>query len=247
MATASEPLRTACIRYLDEHKKHCGGWSAYDLVELERLVQKIVDAGKVSLREKSSSYRMLDLFCGQWGWSRAFTARGWECVGVDLVEPNEVPARCEFVHSDILFLDADWLRYTKADFICASPPCEQFSVHGLKMWHKAPPFPCQGITLFDHTLQICMDSGIPYVIENVRSAEQFVGPAVAHCGPFYLWGNSVPPLLPKGITKGSMIWSKQYRNMGKAQRKREVSTIPLELAACVADYATRICSEKVCA
>jgi site-specific DNA-cytosine methylase len=28
--------------------------------------------------------RMLDLFCGRWGWSKAFAARGWECVGVDL-------------------------------------------------------------------------------------------------------------------------------------------------------------------
>jgi len=24
--------------------------------------------------------RMLDLFCGRWGWSKAFAARGWECV-----------------------------------------------------------------------------------------------------------------------------------------------------------------------
>ena len=33
--------------------------------------------------------RLLDLFSGRWGWSRAFAARGWECVGVDMVEPPE--------------------------------------------------------------------------------------------------------------------------------------------------------------
>ena len=37
------------------------------------------------------SVRVLDLFCGRFGWSRAFAARGWECVGVDLVEPAEFP------------------------------------------------------------------------------------------------------------------------------------------------------------
>jgi 23S rRNA U2552 (ribose-2'-O)-methylase RlmE/FtsJ len=46
--------------------------------------------------------RMLDLFSGRWGWSRAFADRGWECVGVDLVEPPEIPQGCEFIHADIL-------------------------------------------------------------------------------------------------------------------------------------------------
>lgn len=34
--------------------------------------------------------RMLDLFCGRFGWSRAFTSRGWEVVGIDLVEPRRL-------------------------------------------------------------------------------------------------------------------------------------------------------------
>jgi hypothetical protein len=28
--------------------------------------------------------RLLDLFCGRWGWSRAFAARGWECEDAQL-------------------------------------------------------------------------------------------------------------------------------------------------------------------
>jgi hypothetical protein len=126
------------------------------------------------------------------------------------------------------------------DFICASPPCEQFSIHGLKMWHKNPPYPEGGVKLFNHTRKLCEESGLPYVIENVRTAQQFIGKAIRHCGPFYLWGNAVPPLLNQGINKGSMIWSERYRNMKKSQRKKEVATIPPELANCVADYAERL-------
>jgi hypothetical protein len=46
--------------------------------------------------------RMLDLFCGRFGWGRAFAARGWEVVGVDLVEPQFLPPNCQFERRDIL-------------------------------------------------------------------------------------------------------------------------------------------------
>ena len=184
--------------------------------------------------------RLLDLFCGRWGWSRAFAARGWECVGVDLVEPSEIPERCEFVKDNILHIDTDWIRYVKPDFVVASSPCEEFSVHGMKHFHPNPKYPKMGMTLFNHTSSICQLTCVPYVMENVRAAQRFVGRAVSHCGPFYLWGNAVPPLLVQGITKGSMIWSPRYRNMKKSQRKAEVATIPPELANCVADYAERL-------
>lgn len=184
--------------------------------------------------------RLLDLFCGRWGWSRAFAARGWECVGVDLVSSPLPAANARFTCADILELSSNDILRFQPDFIVASPPCEQFSVHGLKMWHKNPPDPDLGMQLFFHTQKICRQSGLPHVIENVRAAQKFVGKAENHCGPFYLWGDSVPPLLNQGITKGSMIWSKRYRNMKKSQRKAEVATIPPELANCVADYAERL-------
>ena len=41
--------------------------------------------------------RMLDLFSGRWGWSKAFAKRGWECVGVDLTRPPEIPEGCTFI------------------------------------------------------------------------------------------------------------------------------------------------------
>lgn len=85
-------------------------------------------------------------------------------------------------------------------------------------------------------------------MENVRGAEKFIGSPVAKCGPFCLYGNAVPPLLPQGIKKGMQFKKGQRDKIGRWgsnswQRKAataEVATIPPELAACVADYAERL-------
>lgn len=223
--------------------------------------------------------RMLDLFCGRWGWSRAFAARGWECVGIDLVAPPEVPQGCTFIQADVLSIRAEpdgWfsirefddhgvdLWREQFDFVCASSPCEQFSVHGMKHFHPNSPHPKLGMELFNHTQMICEASGVPYVMENVRPAQQFVGTAKHHCGPFYLWGSGVPPLMARGITKGIDVGSSKAVRGMNAEQKREyraqfpwnqawsssasprrdtakAATIPIELAFCVADYADRIC------
>lgn len=144
--------------------------------------------------------RLLDLFCGRWGWSRAFAARGRECVGVDL---NETPApeNCRYVQKNVLHITPEWIAEQGIDFICASSPCEEFSVWGMKHFHPNPKYPETGILLFNHTCALCEASGVPYVMENVRSAQSFVGLAKHHCGPFYLWGTGVPPLLNQGISK----------------------------------------------
>jgi hypothetical protein len=198
--------------------------------------------------------RMLDLFCGRWGWSRAFAARGWECVGVDLVEPPEIPKGCIFVQKDILTIRQGWVDDEGFDFVCASSPCEQFSVHGMKHFHPNPPYPELGIKLFNHTRSLCEESGVPYVMENVCSAEAFVGPAVFRCGPFALWGSGVPILFPRGLTKGmsqarkrgpdgKRIYTAAADRMWSTKRKQIVATIPPELANCVADYAERLLEE----
>lgn len=196
---------------------------------------------------------MLDLFCGRLGWSKAFLARGWECWGFDLVEPPELPAGFKFVRRDVMDLTSSMLGL--ADFICASSPCQEFST--LRNFQQPTPYPVRGIELFNHTRAICEDSGIPYVLENVAGAMRFVGRAENHCGPFYLWGNAVPPILPQGIrkgltqlvmgcreTKGQQNWN--IRPGGKLSRNDAglVATIPPELANCVADYAERLLEQR---
>ena len=211
--------------------------------------------------------RLLDLFCGRWGWSRAFAKRGWGIVGVDLVRPSEVPDGYRFEQRDVLDLDVNWAKSWMPDFIVASSPCEQFSVHGMRMFHPNPPYPELGIKLFNHTRQLCESAGVPYVMENVRAAQQFVGRAVHHCGPFYLWGSGVPVIMPQGIKKGIDIggsqvvkslsraeitaYRKQFDMMWSSSKSKEraantakVATIPPELANCVADYAERILEQR---
>lgn len=202
--------------------------------------------------------RMLDLFCGRGGWTNTFLDRGWECVGIDLAMHSDY--RGIPYQKDVLNITEGTLKYF--DFICASSPCEQFSVHGMKHFHPNPPYPEVGIKLFEHTRAICEASGKPYIMENVRAAQQFVGPAVSHCGPFYLWGNAVPPLLPMGITKGISHRVPGIENMSRAEitawrrlndpmwsnsksKKRQeatalAATIPHGLASCVCQFAKRL-------
>lgn len=207
------------------------------------------------------SRRMLDLFCGRFGWGKAFVARGWEVDGVDLVEPPEIPQGCRFFKSDILGMWIDQSssvfvcggevhRLRGFDFICASSPCEEFST--MRNFRPPVPHPTLGMRLFEHTRKLCELSGLPYVMENVSGAGRYVGKPVAHCGSYYLWGTGVPPILPppirKGMTelamglrehKGKPGWDVRHGKKGKTPTAL-VATIPEELANCVAEYAGRI-------
>ena len=186
------------------------------------------------------------------------------------MEPPEIPQGYRFFKADVCNLllsggrilfngyeNLCWPSGYWPDFICASSPCEQFSVHGMKHFHPNPPYPELGIKLFEHTRALCEASGVPYVMENVRAAQQFVGNAVHHCGPFYLWGSGVPPLLNQGIIKGmtrKALGQREYKGQPGWNTKNEsaktrqdgngaasiAAIIPPELANCVADYAERI-------
>ena len=193
--------------------------------------------------------RVVDLFSGELGWSSVFAARGHKVVCVDLRKPSKIPEGCEFLQLDILLLKD--LHDYRPDFIVASSPCEEFSktVKGgdVGCFYPNPPYPEMGIKLFNHTRSICEASGVPYVMENVRGAEQWVGNAKHRAGPFYLWGNGVPPLLPRGITKGTTNMGNWNHNkkLGPQKSAAELAKIPLLLASCVADYAERLQKARI--
>lgn len=157
-----------------------------------------------------------DLFCGRGGATKGFLAMGWRAIGYDLNPQPLYPA--EFRRVNVLDMTAADLM--DADFVWVSSPCEEFSVHCMKHFHKNPPYPELGIKLFNHAREICEASGKPYVMENVRCAEKFVGKAVNHCGPFYLWGNAVPAIMPRDlymVRKGMDMCSSQLS--GEALQK----------------------------
>jgi len=213
--------------------------------------------------------RMLDLFAGRLGWSKAFLARGWEVTAVDLVEPPEIPAGVTFINADVMDVEysrelGEWIlvddlsegyqRLGKFDFGAGSSPCEEFAVWGMRHFHPNPQFPEGGVRLFNHTRCQFEKSGIPYVMENVRAARQFVGPSEHRCGPFHIWGKGVPPLMPQGITKGFGAWDRKYiltTGSSKSKRRKELKAkwaeIPPELANCVAEYAEWLVDHKASA
>lgn len=171
----------------------------------------------------------IDLFCGKGGWTNGLLEAGFEVYGCD-IEPQP-DYKGTFIECDILELNAEILRRLRPSFGTCSSPCEQFSVHGMKHFHPNPKYPEMGVKLFNHGRQMLEQLNIPYVMENVRSAEKFVGKAVNHCGPFYFWGNAVPAVFPPEcyrVTKSLEVGSSQaLKNMDAAERKAYRKQFPI--------------------
>lgn len=134
----------------------------------------------------------IDLCCGKGGWTNGLLYAGFHVIGFDLFHFKEYQG--ELVIQDIRTLDGRQFR--KTALIVASPPCEQFTVNDMRMFHPSPPYPALGIELFQTCMRIGTESGVPFIIENVRGAQKFVGRSVNHAGPFHLWGTGVPAILP---------------------------------------------------
>ncbi len=142
---------------------------------------------------------MLDLFSGLGGASRVFKARGWDVVRVELEERFNTlfdPA----IVADVTTLDPTGLG--KFDLVWASPPCQEFSKFGMPMFYPDPPEPSLECV---NAVKRIVDILRPrfWVLENVRSAQRWLGPARQHAGSFYLWGDfplmEDPPRCVKGI------------------------------------------------
>lgn len=121
---------------------------------------------------------MLDLFSGLGGASQAMRARGWRVVTVD-AEPRFQPD----VVADLRAWAWDGER---PDLVWASPPCDEFARESMP-WCKTGRAP--DLSLVMATLEIVRRAEPRFwAMENVRGAQRWIGRAVKHVGPFYLWG-----------------------------------------------------------
>ena len=105
--------------------------------------------------------RLLDLYCCAGGAGTGYSEAGFEVVGVDLKAQPNYPF--EFIQANALDLDPAFIR--QFDAIHASPPCQSYSDLA-KRNGNADSWP----RLIDPTRDLLVDSGLPYVIENVEGA-----------------------------------------------------------------------------
>ncbi len=186
---------------------------------------------------------VIDLCCGRFGWAKGFLSEGFRVIGFDLQKMCEVPEGADLVLQDVLTVTSKQIE--RAAGVVASTPCQEFSVWGMRHFHPNPPLPEIGIKLFNHVRDLCESAGVPYIMENVRAAQQFVGPSVNHLGPFHLWGNAVPAIMPAELyklSKGFGTWKDhkaggmQYSSKSKARAEfsARVAEIPFELASHIA-------------
>lgn len=128
----------------------------------------------------------LDLYCGLGGWADGFIAAGYRTIGIDIVPQPNYPG--EFILQDIRTLDgARWRGFV--DVIVASPPCREFSRLDIPFNRPfTPSFPNLELVQDAYRLR---DEIQPrrFVLENVRGAQKWIGKAIIHRGPYYLWGD----------------------------------------------------------
>ena len=160
----------------------------------------------------------LDLCCGMGGWTDGLLAAGFDVVGVDIYRHRRY--RGEFELSDLMVFDE--FRFSAAVLILASPPCNEFA-----RWDKCPSWfkerPVPDCTLVNRCRAIAANLEVPLVLENVRGAQQWIGISKHHYGPFYLWGDGVPPLLSHCDRR-----TVKFKSSGWSPASR--AKIPFELA-----------------
>jgi DNA (cytosine-5)-methyltransferase 1 len=110
--------------------------------------------------------RLLDLFCGAGGAAVGYSRAGFDVVGVDRAWQPYYPFR---------FCWADALEYLRElgpsvrdrfDALHASPPCQRYSEGG----RRYPQVQAEHPDLIAPTRALLVETGLPYVIENVNGA-----------------------------------------------------------------------------
>jgi hypothetical protein len=172
----------------------------------------------------------IDLFCGIGGWADGFLAEGWDIIGFDIVKRKRKKYPGIFVQQDVSTLDGK--RFAGAVVILASPPCQAWSYamvsyNNKLAAHRAVTAPFD-MRLVMAAFRIAREAGVPLVLENVRGAIPLIGEPKGSFGPYFLWGNGVPPSLPYATRLDS--WKGRHRSPLLRAK------IPFELARAVARF-----------
>lgn len=119
--------------------------------------------------------RLLDMFCCQGGASKGYALAGFEVVGIDLAEKRKYPF--QFIQGDAIEYLLE--HYQEFDVIHASPPCQHFT----KYKNCRKDIATRYENLIPQTREALLNTGKPYVIENVVGAP-LINPVVL-CGSMF--------------------------------------------------------------
>tara|TARA_R110000822_G_C15089769_1_gene470612 strand:+ start:42 stop:677 length:636 start_codon:yes stop_codon:yes gene_type:complete len=110
--------------------------------------------------------RLLDLFCGAGGASMGYSRAGFEVTGIDLKHGKRYPF--DYIRGDVMDYITDMNFLRSFDVIHASPPCQTFSA--TKHLRNAQGKSTSKLDLVEPVRNALIESGIPYIIENVQGA-----------------------------------------------------------------------------
>jgi DNA (cytosine-5)-methyltransferase 1 len=110
--------------------------------------------------------RLLDLYSKAGGAAMGYHRAGFEVTGVDIKNQKRFPF--EFIQADALEVLKDKAFLNSFDVIHASPPCQTHS--STKHLRNAQGKTTTKIDLIPQTRAALIESGKPYVIENVPGA-----------------------------------------------------------------------------
>lgn len=123
-----------------------------------------------------SKPRLLDLFCGAGGCTEGFQRAGFYVVGVD-IKPQPNYCGDEFIQADVLDFLHPWQHRLDFDAAHASCPCQFKTAYARRPGHVRS---CEN--LIPVTRRLLIESGLPYVIENVEYAREHLRDPIMLCG-----------------------------------------------------------------
>src|ERR1043166_303941 len=124
---------------------------------------------------------VLDLFCGAGGCTKGYQRSGFYCVGVD-IKPQ--PRYCgeQFVQSDALTFVRENPSLIQKKFVAihASPPCQGYSTL-TPLTHRSN----HSTKIVEMTRELLIETGLPYVIENVEGYYTGMVNPIRLCGSMF--------------------------------------------------------------
>lgn len=151
----------------------------------------------------------LDLCSGLGGASQPALDRGWKVIRVD-IEPKFKPD----IVADVRALP---LQPFPIDVLWASPPCTEFSKHGLRCFYPNPPEPDLSVALGVKAEIARLDPAF-WVVENVWASRPWLtkifGPVRNRPPGHALWSNLMFLLPNIEPHKGKVAGNKRWGPMG---------------------------------